>query len=79
MVDTSLSDSPNTSNFSHLWDQSVQVALQTQSVQAVQALPEGQFFLVVLPFLGDQGVLVCHGTLLHVQAVSEPGGKLTLL
>lgn len=74
-----LSDCPNTPSFTNLWVQSVQVALQTQSVQAGQALPEGQFFLGVLPFREDQEVLVCHGTLLHVQAVSEPGDRLTLL
>lgn len=70
---------PNTPSFTHLWDQSVQVALQTQSVQAGQALLEGQFFLEVLPSQGDQEVLVCHGMLLPVQVVFEPGDRLTLL
>lgn len=79
VVDKSLYQTSKTSNFTHLWDQSVQVALLTQSVQAVQALLEGQFFLGVLPSQGDQEVLVCHGTLLHAQAVSQPGDKLTLL
>ena len=74
-----LSDCSNTPSFTHLWDRSVQVALQTQSVQAGQALLEGQIFLGVLPSQGDQEVLVCHGMLLHVQVVSEPGDKLTLL
>lgn len=55
------------------------MALQTQSAQAGQALLEGQFFLEVLPSQGDQEVLVYHGMLLHVQAVSEPGDRLTLL
>lgn len=72
-------DLPNTQSFTHLWDQLVQVALQTQSVQAGQALLEGQFFLGVLPSQEDQEVLVCHGMLLHVQAVSELGDRLTLL
>lgn len=70
---------PNISSFTYLWDQLVQVALQTQSVQAGQVLPEGQFFLGVLPSQGDQEVLVCHGMLLPVQAVSEPGYRVTLL
>ena len=61
-----LQDFPNTQIFTHLWDQLVQMALQTQSVQAVQALQEVQFFLGVLPSQGDQEVLVCHGMLLHV-------------
>lgn len=74
-----LLDCLNTPSSTHLWDQSVQVGLQSQSVQAGQALLEGQFFLGVLPSQGDQEVLVCHGMLLHVQAVSEPGDRLTLL
>lgn len=70
---------PQQPSFTHLWDQLVQVALQTQSVQVGQALPEGQFFLEVLPSQGDPEVLVCHGMLLPVQAVSEPGYRVTLL
>lgn len=74
-----LLDCPNTPSFTHLWDQSVLVALQTQSVQAGQALLEGQFFLGVPPSQGDQEVLVCHGMLLPVQAVCEPGYRAALL
>lgn len=76
---TLLLDCPNTPSFTYLWDQLVLVALQTQSVQAGQALLEVQFFLEVLPSQGDQEVLVCHGMLLPVQAVPEPGYRVTLL
>ncbi|KAK4827207.1 hypothetical protein QYF61_015235 [Mycteria americana] len=44
---------------------------ETQSVQAGQALLEGQFFLEVLPSQGDQEVLVCHGKLLHPRHLQE--------